>query len=85
MMLRLSPLVTAMKPSARRRAGALEHVVVDTRADDLVTLNSGTEPFECGRIFVYDDYFVSVGVEEFRERRADAPAPDDYYLMKRSL
>ncbi len=76
-MLRLSPLVTATKPSARRGAGALEDVVIDAGPDDLVSFELRAEPFESGGIFVDDDHFVSVGVEQFRECGSDASAPDD--------
>ncbi len=65
------------KAIGRRGAGALEHVVVDPGSDDLVTFELWSKPLECGGVFVDDDDFVPVGVEEFCERRSDAPAPDD--------
>ena len=77
MMLRLSPSVTATKPSAVCGARSLEHVVVDAGADHDVAPELRAEAFESGGIFVYDDDFVTVGVQEFRECRADAAAPHD--------
>ena len=57
-------------------AGTLEDVVVDTGADLDPAAETGAEPLEGPRIFV-DDHDVVLGDQEFGERRADAPAPDD--------
>ena len=60
-----------------RRAGAFEDVVVDTGSDDDVAFEFLPEAFECGGIFIDDDDFVTVGIQEFCERRADASATND--------
>ena len=60
-----------------RRAGAFEHVVIDAGADDDVAFEFLSEAFESGRVLVDDDDFVTVGIEVFRERGADAAAPND--------
>ncbi len=61
--LRLSPSVTATKPSALSALGAAQHVVIDAGADLDSAGEAAAEPFECGRIFVDDDHVVRFGCQ----------------------
>jgi hypothetical protein len=67
--LRLSPSVTATKPS-RVGTGALEHVVVDAGADFDLAAEAVAQPLERGGILVHDDDVVFVGDEQLGEGRS---------------